>query len=423
MFRNAFRLPFRLAGIPLYLDISFLIVLPLMIWLTAQNLSSMVHYRGVEVGQAALHGPLALLLGLVAVVGLFASVVLHELGHSLTARRYGVHVRRITLWFLGGVAEFEEMPRQRGAEAVVAIAGPLVSFALAGIFWAVTAFAPLDAVPYARLVTGYLYVINLMLGLFNLLPAMPMDGGRILRSLLAMRLGMPRATVIASNVAKVIAIGMGVLGLMGNLWLILLAFFVWSGARAEAQQEVVTDLLKDLRVGDLMNRDVRTVPAAMPVGELTRWIVAQHHQSFPVVDDTGRVIGTVGVEQLRGAHPEMPVWQAMATQVHTIPQTAGALDAFRLMARLDAPRLVVLGDDGRMVGIVSQADLARAIQVRMMGFQVASTNEAAGPPIPVQVQRVGPAAPPSYGTSPQQAGFGYTNGDAPRDPQRYARPL
>jgi CBS domain-containing protein len=199
------------------------------------------------------------------------------------------------------------------------------------------------------------------------------------------------------------------------LWLILLAFFVWNGARAEAQQEVVTDLLKDLGVADLMNRDVRTVPAGMPVGELTRWIVAQHHQSFPVVDDLGRVIGTVGVEQLRGAHPEMPVWQVMSTQVHTVPQHAGALDAFRLMTRLDTPRLVVLGDDGRMVGLLSQADLARAIQVRMMGFHVANPT-----PISVQVQRV---APPIYGTSPQQAGFDYTNGDAPRDPQRYARPL
>jgi predicted transcriptional regulator len=161
----------------------------------------------------------------------------------------------------------------------------------------------------------------------------------------------------------------------------------------------------------------------MPVGELTRWIVAQHHQSFPVVDDTGRVIGTVGLEQLRGAHPEMPVWQAMSTQVHTVPQTAGALDAFRLMARLGTPRLVVLDPDGRMVGILSQADLARAIQVRMMGFQAVNNNEA-GSPIPVQVQRAGPAAPPPfYGTSPQQAGFDYTNGDASRDPQRYARPL
>jgi CBS domain-containing protein len=215
---------------------------------------------------------------------------------------------------------------------------------------------------------------------------------------------------------------MGVLGLMGNLWLILLAFFVWNGARAEAQQEVVTDLLKDLGVADLMNRDVRTVPAAMPVGELTRWIVAQHHQSFPVVDDLGRVIGTVGVEQLRGAQPQMPVWQVMSTQVHTVPQHAGALDAFRLMSRLGSPRLVVLGDTGQMVGILSQADLARAIQVRMMGFQVVNADNDA-PPIPVQVQRTTAAPPSFYGTSPQQAGFGYTNGDAPRDPQRYARPL
>ena len=413
MFGKAFRLPFRLAGIPLYLDVSFLIVLPLMIWLTSQNLTAMIYRGSAGVDPAELSGPFVLLLGLIAVLGLFASVVLHELGHSLTARRYGVHVRRITLWFLGGVAEFQEMPRQRGAEAVVAIAGPLVSFALAAIFWAVTAFAPLDAVPYARLITGYLFAINLMLGVFNLLPALPMDGGRILRSLLALRMPSARATVIASNVAKVIAIGMGVLGLMGNLWLILLAFFVWNGARAEAQQEVVTDLLKGLGVADLMNRDVRAVPAGMPVGELTRWIFAHHHQSFPVVDDLGRMIGTVGVDQLRGAHPEMPVWQAMSTQVHTIPHHAPALDAFHVMGRLGTPRLVVLDDAGRMAGILSQADLARAVQVRMTGFQVVN-----GPPVPVQVQRAGGFAP-----SPSSSAFGYTGVDAPRDPQRYARPL
>src|SRR3954469_11186292 len=142
MFRKAFRLPFRLAGIPLYLDISFLIVLPLMVWLTTQNLGAMVRHPTAPVASGLFRGPAALLLGVVAVAGLFASVVLHELGHSLTARRYGVHVRRITLWFLGGVAEFEEMPRQRGAEAVVAIAGPIVSFALAGLFWAVSTLLP-----------------------------------------------------------------------------------------------------------------------------------------------------------------------------------------------------------------------------------------------------------------------------------------
>jgi Zn-dependent protease len=372
----------------------------------------MVRHSTSPVDVSVFHGPAALLLGLVAVAGLFASVVLHELGHSLTARRYGVHVRRITLWFLGGVAEFEEMPRQRGAEAVVAIAGPLVSFALAGLFWAVTALPILDAAPYAQLITGYLIAINLMLGLFNLLPALPMDGGRILRSLLALRLPRARATVIAGNVAKVVAIGMGVMGLMGNLWLILLAFFIFSAVRAETRQDVATDLLTGLRVADLMNADVRSIPAGMSVGELSMLFVTQHKTSFPVVDDVGRLIGTIGVEQLRDAHPEMPVWQAMSTRVQTIPEHAGALDAFRLMGRLDCPRLIVVDSAGRMTGILSESDLARAIQVRMMGFQVAN-------PTPVQVQRVAAGFSPS----PSGLGFGYTHADAPRDPQRYARPL
>jgi len=150
----------------------------------------------------------------------------------------------------------------------------------------------------------------------------------------------------------------------------------------------------------------------MGVGELSMLIVTRHHTSFPVVDDVGRLIGTVGVEQLRDAQPDMPVWQVMSTRVQTIPEHAGALDAFRLMGRFDCPRLIAVDPAGRMTGIVSDADLARAIQVRMMGFQVVN-------PTPAQVQRAGAGFSPS----PSGLGFGYTHADVPRDPQRYARPL
>ena len=248
MFKTAFKLPFRLAGIPVYLDLSFLFAFPLMVWMMFGNLHAAAAHFGLSA--APLSTATTVILAIFIVAGMFASIVLHELGHSLTARAYGVSVRRITLWFLGGVAEFAEMPRQRGAEAVVAMAGPMVSFALAGIFFVAATLA--TSVETIWLVCFFLAVINLTLAIFNLIPAMPMDGGRILRSLLALAMPHPRATAIAGVVAKGIAVCIGVIGLglvnyqagvftMGlgaapwNPWMIFLAFFIYSSATRETR--------------------------------------------------------------------------------------------------------------------------------------------------------------------------------------------
>lgn len=363
MFRKGFRLPFRLAGIPLYVDLSFLIVLPLMVWSTARSFASVI----------SLSGLLPIALGAIAVVGLFTCVILHELGHSLTARAYGVKVRRITLWFLGGVAEFEEMPRQRGAEAVVAIAGPIVSFALAGIFFALNALLP-HASPVTYLIVWYLGALNLMLGLFNLLPALPLDGGRILRSLLALRMPHLKATMVSGNVAKVVAVLLGLYGLVqGSPWLILMAFFIFTAVKAETRYSVVTELLRGFAVSDLMTRDV-------PVN--------------------------------------------LYTPLPAIPESATALDAFRLMGQTEAPALIATDATGQPVGVLTQADLQRAIQMRMAGFQTPSppaSPNPSGPATPVKVTRVHPQTP--FSPYPPVGPFGYTPGHAPGDPQRHARPL
>ena len=394
MFRSSYRLPFRLAGIPLYIHISFLLILPLMVWGTAQNISILVQQPrfGLDLDPAAFSGWAAGVLGFIAVIGLFISVVLHELGHSLTARLYGVKVRRITLWFLGGVAEFEEMPRQRGAEAVVGIAGPIVSFILAALFLGLVVVIPRTA-PSLWVVVYYLAAINLMLGLFNLLPALPMDGGRILRSLLALKLPHARATVIAGNVSKVMALGLALWGLIHfNMWMIVLAFFIFTAVKRETQQTIAIDLLRGLGVADLMTRTANTLPAAITVGQLSSYIFGQPHASFPIADEQGRVIGTVGTEQLQNLHPATPLWQVMSTQILAIPEHASALEAFALMNQNNLPRLIVLNDFGQLTGLITMSDLLRAIQQRM------SNPNPSQPPTSVHVQRAAgafPGYPPS----------------------------
>jgi Zn-dependent protease/predicted transcriptional regulator len=417
MFRKGLRLPFRLAGIPLYLDISFLLILPLMVWLTARNLGVLIHesHLGLDMDPAVFTGLMPLALGLVSVIGLFASIVLHELGHSLTARRYGVKVRRITLWFLGGVAEFEEMPRQRGAEAIVGIAGPIVSFVLAAIFWGLTTVVP-RSIPSIWIVVWYLGMVNLMLGLFNLLPALPLDGGRILRSLLALRMPHPKATLIAGNVSKVLAVMLGIWGLLSlNVWTVVLAFFIFTAVKSETQQGIVTDLLRGLYVGDLMTRDVQNVPAAMTAGQLSHYMLTERHLGFPVMDDQGRLVGTIGVEQLQNVHPETPIWQIMSTQLQTITERAGALDALTRMAKNGVDRLIVVDPSGQVIGIITKSDLMRAIQVRMVELQTANSGDA--PPAAGYLTH--PAG--RFTPYPPAATFGYTpSSNAARDPQRYA---
>lgn len=363
MLSKGFRLPIRLAGIPLYVDLSFLIVLPLMVWMTARNLASVARPIGLDPAHFAGLAPLA--LSVVAVTGLFVSIILHELGHSLTARAYGVKVRRITLWFLGGVAEFEEMPRQRGAEAVVGIAGPIVSFALFALLWGATLVVP-PTLAALWLICWYLGAINLMLGLFNLLPALPLDGGRILRSLLALRMPHLKATLVSGTVAKAIALLLGLYGLLTfSPWLMLMAFFIFTAVNSETRYAVVSETLKGVRVTEIMTPNVPIDP-----------------------------------------------WRPLPA----IPHTADALDAFRHMGQTNSPALVVVDEIGRPLGVLTQVDLQRAIQMRMAGFRVSPQS-----PTPVTVTRVPPPTP--FSPYPPVNPFGYTSGHAPGDPQRHARSL
>ncbi|MCL6527817.1 MAG: site-2 protease family protein [Thermaceae bacterium] len=362
MFSKPIWLPFRLLGIPVSLDLSFLLVLPLFAFLIGSQLPAYLQLLQVNAPSELLQSPTSYLLGLLAAVGLFLSVLIHELGHALTARAYGVQTREITLWLLGGVAQLEQIPRTRGTEAVIAIAGPLVSILLAGLFGLLRGAVPTD-VAVGQFLLGYLAYINLSLALFNLLPALPLDGGRILRSLLALYKPYLEATRTAVTLSKILAFALGLLGLfMGNLFLILIALFVFMAASGEAEQTLLNRTLEGLKVRDLMTREVSTVPPNLSVAELLDKMMQERHVGYPVVE-AGRLLGLISLEDLQGASPQTRVLERMRPPLHLDEQTE-ALAALHRMAQEGFSRVLVTDPSGNLVGILSKTDLLRALQLR-----------------------------------------------------------
>jgi Zn-dependent protease/CBS domain-containing protein len=387
MFRTAYRLPFRLLGIPLQLDVTFLIILPVLTWLIGSRLDQYIELFGLPIDPRPLQqGWTPYALGLLAAVGLFVSVVIHELGHAIVGRAYGVRVRNITLWILGGVAQFEEMPRQRGAEAVVAIAGPITSVALSGICWLLWRALPSD-IAAGQFIFGYLVYMNVVLAAFNLLPALPLDGGRVLRSLLALRFPHLRATQIAAAVSKSLAILLGLFGFLAlNIFLLLIAFFIYMGVVGETQSATIAELLEGIGVSDLMTREVHSVTPQMSVLELVQKMLQERHLGYPVLDSRGALVGLItltDIQKLKDAgrsEAGVTVGEIMSTEVNTISQRASALAAFQQMAVNNFGRLIVVDAAGRMTGILSKTDLVRAVQVRMAGLTHlgAPTDEQSG---------------------------------------------
>ena len=360
MFRNAIKLPFKLLGIPISLDRSFLIVLPLFAWLIGSQVPNYLAALGGAVDPRLSTGTFPYLLGLAAALGLFASVLVHELGHAVAGRMYGVKTKEITLWFFGGVAQFDDMPRQRGAEAVVAIAGPVTSVALAGLFWGVLQAGSFG--PAALFVVSYLVYTNGALAVFNLLPALPLDGGRVLRSLLALKLDHLRATKISVRVSQVAAVLLGLFGLYSrNFFLAAIAFFIFNASRNEARYAVVTRALDPLKVRDLMHREVVTVEPEMRLESFTQLLAFKRQASFPVVDRDGHLLGLVTRHAAEGRPGDAEVG-SVVSPAETILEDEDALAALKRMAGNSLGQLIVTDALGKLVGTLSAADLAQRMQ-------------------------------------------------------------
>jgi Zn-dependent protease len=357
------------AGIPVYLHGTFLL---LVAFLFLRDLGT-----GAEVA-AAVRGVLFLL-------AVFATVLLHEFGHALAARRYGIRTRDITLLPIGGLARLERVPDVPRQELWVALAGPAVNFVLAaGTYLAGTLIGGLGAVrldpagggPLERFIT-----INLWLAIFNLIPAFPMDGGRALRALLAERYEYTRATEVAASLGQGLALLFGFIGLLTNPFLLFIALFVWMGATAEATTVSLRSSLSGIPVRDAMITEFRALDADDPLQRAADLVIAGSQQDFPVLEG-GRLVGVLTRDALvRAASAQglgARVRAAMTSQFQVVGERDLLDAAVTRLQECHCPVLPVLRD-GTLVGLLTAENVGEFVMIRSALRRAGAAPRSAAP--------------------------------------------
>jgi Zn-dependent protease/predicted transcriptional regulator len=367
-----------LFGIPVLLHWSFLLAIPLFAWIIGTDIaisaSFVFDFFGMSGADTSLItlGWIPYLLGVIVALALFFCVLVHELAHCVVALRRGIKINSITLLILGGVSSIEnELPDPRD-ELPMSLAGPLTSLGLGILSWiVVVAGVPLIRDPPVAGVViflfGYLALLNLILFVFNLLPAFPMDGGRVLRAWLAKRMPLPRATKIAADIGKAFAFIFVIFGFLTlNFILIIIGIFIYLGADQEFYAVRSTVLLRDVAVKDVMSTTLITVSPAISVPEVIRLMYSTKHLGFPVVDG-GMLVGMVTLEDVHRTseidRDAKLVRDIMATNLITVPPTAMLSEAFRLMSRYNVGRIPIVGD-GKLLGIVTRTDILKVMELR-----------------------------------------------------------
>lgn len=318
----------------------------------------------------------------IAAVLFLASLLAHELSHAVVAQRQGVGVDDITLWLLGGVARLRSEPRTAKAEMQIAVAGPLASLLVAAVLGGVTwLFVLSGAGPLIVSITGYLAIVNVVLAAFNLIPAAPLDGGRVLRAALwAWRGDRVRATVWSARAGRVFGFALILLGAVallftgigGGLWWILIGLFIVNVAAAEERQAQFGAILADIRTGDIMSRDPVTVDSRMSVQRfLDETAPAHKHSAFPLVDHTGDLQGLITLNRLRSVpagRRDTTELRELACSPDEIPRGVPAEPLNDLLGRMrgctDGRALIF--EDSTLVGIVTPTDISRAVTLRGM---------------------------------------------------------
>ncbi len=309
--------------------------------------------------------------GLVFILLLFGIVVIHELAHALAAKRFGIATRDIILLPIGGVSRMERMPSRPTQELLVALAGPAVNIALAGVLWLVLApGAGLAGLTPTSWVGGPLLIklfwANVSLAVFNLLPAFPMDGGRVLRAFLAMRMDRARATQIAANIGQGLALWFGFLGLFVNPVLLFIALFVWIGAAEEAMAAQMHSALGDVPVSRAMITEFQTLAPTDTLAQAVEHVLAGFQQDFPVVE-AGQVVGVLTQGRLLAALAQRGegtrVREVMQQQFETAEPAEMLEQALARLHRHDCHTLPV-AQHGRLVGMVTMENVGELLMIQ-----------------------------------------------------------
>ncbi|XRO76566.1 site-2 protease family protein [Methanocaldococcus sp. 10A] len=323
---------FKIMGIPIELHITFILFLIIVIALSIMNNS---------------------IFWAVLFILLFVSVVLHELGHSYVAKKYGVKIEKILLLPIGGVAMMDKIPKE--GELKIGLAGPLVSFIIGITLLIISQFFDININGYPLLYT--LSLLNLMLGSFNLIPAFPMDGGRILRAMLSKRYGYLKSTKIAANIGKSLALIMLIFGLLSmNIILILVSLFVYFGAEQESKIVEIETIFKNIKAKDIMTLNPVYVTPDMSVEEFLNFMLKHKYFGYPVVEN-GKLVGCIGINNIH--KKEGTVRDYMQKPV-VVDENTDINDILRKMAYTDR---VFVVEDGKLKGIISKTDILRAMNI------------------------------------------------------------
>jgi len=309
--------------------------------------------------------------GLIFMVLLFACVVAHEFGHIFTARAFGVSTPDVVLLPIGGVARLERIPEAPWEEFLVAIAGPLVNVAIAVVLMRLAAAHPdtgsLYAVENVRTsMIDRLASVNLFLAVFNMIPAFPMDGGRVLRAALASRLGFVRATELAAMIGQGVAFALGFAGLFYNPMLIFIAIFVYLAASAEAHGVAMRAMSQGVPVSTAMVTQFATLTPEVTIDEAVQTLLHNSQSAFPVVDGARKPMGALGrndlIRALKERGPQTRVGDAMST-LPTIGQRRCLEEALRMLQEKSAPAVAVVDDTGRLVGLVTSETIGEMMML------------------------------------------------------------
>jgi Zn-dependent protease/CBS domain-containing protein len=361
---------FTILGIPIEINYTWLVIFGLITWTLAQG-----YFPSTLPGFT----PLAYwTMSIIAALLLFASLLLHELSHSYIAKINNLPIKGITLFIFGGVAHMTKEPDDPQTEFKMAIAGPACSFSLSLIFWLLTTYLyRLGAYFPMVAIFNYLFIINLMVGIFNLMPGFPLDGGRVLRaSLWAYYNDQKKATQIASNFGKGFAYLLMALGLaflfggsvLNGIWFIFIGFFLYEAAETSYQQVMIKDFLVGVKVKNIMSREVITVDSALNLTALVEnYFFRYRHASFPVVSE-GKVIGLVTFHEVKNVPREL--WDTTPTHKVMTPisedliisEGSEIVEALAKIAKSGLGRVLVI-EGGKLIGILSQRDILRLFEL------------------------------------------------------------